>query len=226
MILANKMGAVICCISEQSEKKSLERKLEKKIAEIRRNKFGQTKLKSIDSIVMLFPMFKERLKTLRGMFEQYDEDSNESIEPHELKTFLEDLQLHLPENEIENIFQYCDVDGSKGIQFNEFIVLLCLIHILTEPLSSDNSPKAELAQLGQVFDKIVEIFLFFDQNGDGKLNKKDMVKTMNETNPRERSPAHITKNRFREMDWDKNGQVTFREFLFGFIKWIGIDVDE
>jgi len=67
-----------------------------------------------------------------------DEDSNESIEPHELKTFLEDLQLHLPENEIENIFQYCDIDGSKGIQFNEFIVLLCLIHILTEPLSSDN----------------------------------------------------------------------------------------
>ncbi|XP_039683595.1 probable calcium-binding protein CML22 isoform X3 [Medicago truncatula] len=172
IFLANKMGAVICCISEQ------------------------------------------------------DEDSNESIEPHELQTFLEDLQLHLPENEIENFFQYCDIDGSKGIQFNEFIVLLCLIHILTEPLSSDNSPKEELAQLGQVFDKIIEIFLFFDQNGDGKLNKKDMVRTMNETNPRERSPAHVTKNRFREMDWDKNGQVTFREFLFGFINWVGIDVDE
>jgi len=29
-----------------------------------------------------------------------------------------------------------------------------------------------------------------------------------------------------EMDWDKNGQVTFREFLFGFINWVGIDVDE
>jgi hypothetical protein len=58
------------------------------------------------------------------------------------------------------------------------------------------SPKAELAQLGQVFDTIVEIFLFFDKNGDGKLNKKDMIRTMNETHPRERSPAHITKNRF------------------------------
>ncbi|XP_073222291.1 probable calcium-binding protein CML22 isoform X3 [Cicer arietinum] len=135
---ANKMGAIICCISKSSEKKSLERKLEKKIAEIRRNKFGQSKLKSIDSIVMLFPMFKERLKTLRGMFEQYDEDSNGSIEPHELEIFLEHLQLHLQEQEIESIFHYCDIDGSKGIQFNEFIVLLCLIHILTEPLSSDN----------------------------------------------------------------------------------------
>jgi hypothetical protein len=67
-----------------------------------------------------------------------DEDSNGSIEPHELKTFLEDLQLHLQENEIETIFEYCDIDGSKGIQFNEFIVLLCLLHILTEPLSSNN----------------------------------------------------------------------------------------
>ncbi|CAL5191837.1 unnamed protein product [Lathyrus oleraceus] len=220
------MGALICCMSEQNEEKSLERNLEKKISEIRRNKFGQSKLKSIDTIVMLFPMFKERLKTLRAMFQQYDEDSNGSIEPNELKTFLEDLELHLQEIEIENIFQYCDIDGSKGIQFNEFIVLLCLIHILTEPLSSDDTPKAELAQVGEVFDAIVEIFLFFDKNGDGKFNKKDMMRTMNETNPKERSPAHITKNRFREMDWDKNGQVTFREFLFGFINWVGIDVDE
>lgn len=67
-----------------------------------------------------------------------DEDSNGSIEPHELEIFLEHLQLHLQEQEIESIFHYCDIDGSKGIQFNEFIVLLCLIHILTEPLSSDN----------------------------------------------------------------------------------------
>lgn len=29
-----------------------------------------------------------------------------------------------------------------------------------------------------------------------------------------------------EMDWDRNGEVTFREFLFGFLKWVGIDEDE
>lgn len=58
------------------------------------------------------------------------------------------------------------------------------------------SSKAELAQLGEVFNTIVEVFLFFDKNGDGKLNKKDMVKTLNETYPLERSPAHITENRF------------------------------
>ncbi|TKY66258.1 calcium-binding protein CML22 [Spatholobus suberectus] len=220
------MGATLCCIGMSSKKMCLDEKLERKIAEMRRYKFGKSKLKSVDSIVMLFPMFKERLKTLRGMFEQYDEDSNGSIEPSELKKFLEHLELHLTEQEIENLFQYCDLDGSKGIQFNEFIVLLCLIHLLAEPSSSDNSSKAELAQVGEVFNTIVEVFVFFDQNGDGKLNQKDMVRTLNETNPRERSPARISKRRFQEMDWDKNGQVTFREFLFGFINWVGIDADE
>ena len=59
------------------------------------------------------------------------------------------------------------------------------------------SSKAELAQVGEIFNTIVEVFVFFDQNGDGKLNQKDMVRTLNETNPRERSPARISKHRFR-----------------------------
>lgn len=29
-----------------------------------------------------------------------------------------------------------------------------------------------------------------------------------------------------EMDWDRNGKVSFREFLFAFINWVGIDTDE
>jgi calcium-binding protein CML len=29
-----------------------------------------------------------------------------------------------------------------------------------------------------------------------------------------------------EMDWDRNGKVSFREFLFAFIDWVGIDTDE
>lgn len=28
------------------------------------------------------------------------------------------------------------------------------------------------------------------------------------------------------MDWDRNGTVSFREFLFAFINWVGVDADE
>lgn len=29
-----------------------------------------------------------------------------------------------------------------------------------------------------------------------------------------------------EMDWDRNGKVSFREFLFALISWVGIDPDD
>lgn len=30
-----------------------------------------------------------------------------------------------------------------------------------------------------------------------------------------------------EMDWDRNGMVNFKEFLFAFIYWVGIeDIDD
>ncbi|XP_054806053.1 probable calcium-binding protein CML22 [Prosopis cineraria] len=220
----NKMGAMICCMTKANKYKKLDRKLERKIVEINRSSSaGQRNFKSIDTVVMRFPQIKEGLKTLKGIFVEYDEDSNGSIDYNELKKCFEQLQVHLPEEEIKDLFHYCDIDGSKGIQFNEFIVLLCLIYLLEEHSPSDN---VELTQLGKIFNTIVEVFLFLDKNGDGKLNKKDVVKTLNETYSRERSPANVTKIRFKEMDWDRNGQVTFREFLFGFLKWVGIDEDE
>lgn len=30
-------------------------------------------------------------------------------------------------------------------------------------------------------------------------------------------------NSAEEMDWDKNGMVNFKEFLFAFTRWVGID---
>lgn len=29
-----------------------------------------------------------------------------------------------------------------------------------------------------------------------------------------------------EMDWDKNGMVNFKEFLFTFTRWVGIEGNE
>lgn len=53
-----------------------------------------------------------------------------------------------------------------------------------------------LPQLVSTFDTIIEAFLFLDKNGDGKLNRKDVVKALNQTSPWEKSPAHVTRTRF------------------------------
>ncbi|OMO93022.1 Calcium-binding EF-hand [Corchorus capsularis] len=218
---------MLCNCGSTNKYKKLDSKLERKMIEMKRSGSGQSNFKSIDSIILRFPQFKDGLKNLRGIFEQYDEDSNGTIDREELNKCLEKLQLHLTKEEVEDLFNSCDIDGSQGIQFNEFIVLLCLIYLLMKPSTSpDTALKMDSPQLKATFDTIVEAFLFLDKNGDGKLNKKDVIKALNEASPWERSPARVTSTRFKEMDWDKNGKVSFREFLFAFINWVGIESDE
>ncbi|KAF9666103.1 hypothetical protein SADUNF_Sadunf16G0193900 [Salix dunnii] len=225
--LTSKLGGMFCHCGSPNKYKRLDAKLEKKMIELKRSSSGKTNFKSMNSIIMRFPQFKEELKHIRGVFEQYDEDGNGNIDMEELKKCLQKLQLNLKEEEVEDLFHSCDIDQSEGIQFNEFIVLLCLIYLLVEHSSSPlRTSKIGSPELEATFDTIVKAFLFLDKNGAGKLNKKDMIKAMNEDSPRERSPAHITRSRFKEMDWDSNGKVSFREFLFSLINWIGIDADE
>ncbi|KAL5781433.1 hypothetical protein ACOSP7_006462 [Xanthoceras sorbifolium] len=228
--LSDKVGDMFCHCGSQNKYKRLDAKLERKMIEVKKSSWGHSNFKSIDSIILRFPQFKEGLKNIKGVFEQYDEDSNGTIDLGELRHCLEKLQLQLEEEEIEELFHSCDIDGSEGIQFNEFIVLLCLIYLLMMPSSSSlaesNTSKVGSPQLEATFDAIVEAFLFLDKNGDGKLNKEDMIKSLNESSPWEKSPYRITKTRFKEMDGDRNGKVSFREFLFALIGWVGIDNDE
>ncbi|GMI69964.1 hypothetical protein like AT3G24110 [Hibiscus trionum] len=218
---------MLCNCGSPNKYKKLDLKLEKKMIEMKRSSSGQSNFKSIDSIILRFPQFRDGFRNLRGVFEQYDEDSNGTIDRKELNKCLEELQVGMTKEEVEDLFRSCDIDGSEGIQFKEFIALLCLIYLLMKPSSSpDNTLKMDSQQLEATFDTIVELFLFLDKNGDGKLNKKDMMKALNETSPWERSPARVTRTRFKEMDWDKNGKVSFREFLFAFINWVGIETDD
>lgn len=71
-----------------------------------------------------------------------------------------------------------------------------LISVFTRKWRMFQTLKMHSLQLEATFDTIVEAFLFLDKNGDGKLNKKDMKKALNEASPWERSPARVTRTRF------------------------------
>ncbi|KAI3823103.1 hypothetical protein L1987_04530 [Smallanthus sonchifolius] len=225
--LSNKVGVILCCCNSTNRYGRLDSRLERKMMEAKNNSIQtHNTFRSLNSIILRFPRFKEGLKEIQSVFELYDEDSNGTIDNEELKKCLQKLQFQCTAEEIRDLFESCDMDGSNGIQFNEFIVLLCLIYLLGGPSSSSHAtPTVGSPKLKATFDTIIEAFLFLDKNGDGKLNKKDMIKAMNADIPMEKSPTHITKTRFKEMDWNKDGKVSFREFLFSFIDWVGFDYD-
>lgn len=61
-----------------------------------------------------------------------DEDSNGAIDHEELKKCFQKLEISFTEEEIDDLFQACDINEDMGMKFNEFIVLLCLVYLLKD----------------------------------------------------------------------------------------------
>ncbi|MCD7456148.1 putative calcium-binding protein cml21 [Datura stramonium] len=202
-----------------------ETKLEGKITEaMQRRETEGSSIKSFDSIVLKFPKIDENLRKCKVIFQEFDEDSNGAIDPQELKHAFNKLEINFTDEEISDLFEACDINEDMRIEFSEFIVLLCLVYLLKDDSSALHAKsRMGLPNLEVTFETLVDAFVFLDKNKDGYVSRNEMVQAINETTSGERSSGRIAMRRFEEMDWDKNGMVNFKEFLFAFTHWVGIE---
>ncbi|EYU33744.1 hypothetical protein ABFS82_08G165400 [Erythranthe guttata] len=222
------MGGVVA--KDESAKSSLqETKLESKIIEaVQRRELKGSSMKSFNSIILKFPKIDESFRKCKTTFDEYDEDKNGTIDLQELKHCFRKLEISFTEEEINDLFQACDINEDMTMKFNEFIVLICLVYLLKEdPSDKDAKSQMGMPNLKATFETLVDTFVFLDKNKDGYVSKSEMVDAINETTSGERSSGRIAMKRFEEMDWDRNGMVNFKEFLFAFTHWVGIeDIDD
>ncbi|KAH6778660.1 Calcium-binding EF-hand family protein [Perilla frutescens var. frutescens] len=218
-------GAITKCGSPRAAVP--ESKLEASVIEAMRRREAQgCTIKSFNSIILKFPKIDESLRKCKAAFEDFDEDGNGVIDPEELKHCFLKLEIGFPDEEINDLFKACDINEVKGIKFNEFIVLFCLVYLLKDdPTAKHAKSWKGMPNLEATFETLVDAFVFLDKNKDGYVSKNEMVDAINETTSGERSSGRIAMKRFEEMDWDKNGMVNFKEFLFAFTHWVGIEDD-
>ncbi|KAL1820875.1 hypothetical protein ACET3Z_015744 [Daucus carota] len=205
-----------------------ETQLEAKIVEAMQYRESEgTSLKSFNSIVLKFPKIDSSLQKCKATFQQFDEDANGVIDREELKHCFRELGIKFTEEEATDLFEACDIAHDTGMKFSEFIVLLCLVYLLKQR-STDPHAKSRtgLPDLEATFETLVEAFVFLDKNQDGHVSRKEMVEAINEPTPGGHSSGCIAMKRFEEMDWDKNGMVNFKEFLFAFTRWVGLDEED
>ncbi|KAJ8423781.1 hypothetical protein Cgig2_018440 [Carnegiea gigantea] len=140
-----------------------ETKLEAKMVEAMKKRAAKgTSVRSLNTIILKFPKIDASFRNCKAIFEEFDEDKNGAIDHDELKRCFRKLEVSFTEEEIDDLFNECDINEDMRVEFDEFIVLLCLVYLLQEEPAS------------------------------------------------------------KEMDWDKNGMVNFKEFLFAFTRWVGI----
>lgn len=219
------MGGIVTKSESQRNVCTPESKLEAKIVDSmkRRATLGSA-MKSFNSIILKFPKIDLSLRKCKSTFELFDEDSNGAIDQEEMKKCFEKLGIAFAEEEVSDFFNACDFNDDMGIKFNEFIVLLCLVYLLKDDQAALHTKlKTAVPNLEATFETLVDAFVFLDKNKDGYVSKSEMVEAINETTSGERSSGRIAMKRFEEMDWDNNGMVNFKEFLFAFTRWVGID---
>ncbi|MFS7916406.1 putative EF-hand domain-containing protein [Helianthus anomalus] len=109
--LSNKVGGILRCNNSSNRYERLDSRLERKMVEAKNNNIQtHNTFRSMDSIILRFPRFKEGLKAIQS-------DSNGTIDNEELKKCLQKLQklqFECTAEEIRDLFVSCDIDGSNG----------------------------------------------------------------------------------------------------------------
>lgn len=84
-----------------------------------------------------------------------DEDGNGSIDRQELRNCFHRLQINFTDEEIDDLFEECDINEDMRIKFNEFIVLLCLVYLLQkDPVVEHSVSKALCILMCILFDSV------------------------------------------------------------------------
>jgi hypothetical protein len=75
---------------------------------------------------------------------------------------------------------------------------------------------------------VLETYLLFDADGSGTIDKDEVMQQIREKAAATASGeaganSLLQADRWAELDWDDDGQISFKEFLWAFYEWVGID---
>jgi calcium-binding protein CML len=205
---------------------------------------GSPKVKNLNSILMKFPQIKDGFEMLRSVFESVDTDHSGDIDFQEWSEAMEQHGLHIdiPEEHQLNVWREADVDGNNLIDFKEFVVVMSFLYLMDYVAVNDSNSES-LSESGRgrrihlhqnvkaAIDLVIDAFLFFDKNGDGRIMKKEVVTGLDVSirgsgrrsgvDQKGHLSSNIWKKRFEEMDCDHSGTISLKEFIFAFEDWVG-----
>jgi len=210
---------------------------------------------SLNKVVLNFPRIQQTFSGLRRVFEDADTDGNGSLDHGELGTIMEKLNTKLTDEEVKQIFQEADVYADGQINFKEFLTCLAVGFVLKlipelkdKTTQSMRNVKVEeflvdSKNAAKSFQLATEMYLTFDTTCSGTISMQDMETAFSDVNQSDarngkRSANNnnnpmtdmLTSERWKELDWDDDGHITYQEFIYTFVQWVsslgGDDEDE
>ncbi|CAK9183396.1 unnamed protein product [Ilex paraguariensis] len=135
----------------------------------------------------------EEVEVIRDMFALMDTDSDGKVTYEELKSGLQRVGSQLAEPEIKLLMDVADVDGNGVLDCGEFVAVT--IHL--QRMEND--------------EHIRRAFMFFDKDGNGYIELDELREALADESGE--TDLDILNDIMREVDMDKDGQISYEEFV-------------
>ncbi|TVU45642.1 hypothetical protein EJB05_05133, partial [Eragrostis curvula] len=135
----------------------------------------------------------EEVEVIRDMFAIMDADKDGRVTLQELKAGLKKVGSKLAEPEMELLMEAADVNGNGYLDYGEFVAIT--IHL--QRLSND--------------DHLRTAFLYFDKDSSGYIERAELADALADDSGDTDDAA--LNNVLREVDTDKDGRISFDEFV-------------
>jgi len=188
--------------------------------------------KTFEAAAMRFPTARANFRSVRGCFKEHAEGEG-PLHGWSLRfdvcrnKVLPSIGMHLAAEEEAEVIATADMDGSKALSFREFLIILCLGHLvggLDVGYESDVEGLDVKTAVAGMMDTVVQCWALFDADNDGYITRAEAEAVFSRAGAEARGA--VGQSRFDEMDWDHSGRISFVEFLYAFEGWIGVDDDE
>lgn len=149
---------------------------------------GASEMKKIAAVVVAHKSSSAEILDIRRAFDKYDKAKDGMISMEEFKLAL--AEFNYSDEELNDMFSKMDVNHNGVILYTEFIAATLEIR-----------GKVEEKRLAEAFDLI-------DDDDSGFITQADLTKLLGSNVPQARVDALI-----KETDKDKDGMISFEEFL-------------
>ncbi|CAM9672801.1 unnamed protein product [Chrysoparadoxa australica] len=198
--------------------------------------------RNLTRIMLKLGRIRRFLQDVKVSFDTMDKDKSGKIDQEEFAEALKALNVTMQAEEVNALFKLAEqvghIGGAKELNMKQFMTCLAVGHLLevmpsnlrreledvSKRVSGDGKeqPSTEQASLmPQAMDLIAEAYLLFDPEVDGYIKASSFERA---TAGQAEGP--LTKERWQEMDWDSDGQITFEEFAHCFSRWVNTDDDD
>jgi len=155
---------------------------------------SQNKLKKAALHVIASQLGETQIKGLRDTFMALDENGDGLLTVNEMKEGLNRCGLKEIPQDLQQIMEEVDSDGSGVIDYTEF-------------LAATLDKKVYMAE-----DVCWQAFRIFDRNGDGKICKSEIAMVLNDDDVKNTAAGDMAQL-MKEIDTNGDGEIDFQEFM-------------